>query len=108
VEIEAAVKMNDTASLPAKFGQLNTHFAVLFPKFPQDYAFSVTYAQCSGLTSQLAVAYTQSVLSQYMSNCSKPFNDILKKVNSSYTVVPKAKASPVSGPSPLTVTFDAR
>jgi len=111
VEIDAAIKMADQqsiASLPAKFWSLNTHFAVLFPKFPQDYSFSVVYAQCLGLTSQLAVSYNQSVLSQYMSNCAKPFNDILKKVNTSYTVVPKAKASPLSWPSPLTVTFDAR
>ncbi|MEI8091765.1 MAG: hypothetical protein WCG98_06185 [bacterium] len=43
-----------------------------------------------------------------MSNCYKPFNDILKKINSKYTVIAQAKVSPQSGPAPLVVTFDAR
>jgi hypothetical protein len=47
-------------------------------------------------------------LVSFMSNCYKPFTDILKKINISYTVSTKAKASPQSGPAPLTVSFDAR
>jgi len=113
VEIESEMSTTQGQNLPAKFGTLNTHFNVLFPKFPQDYAFAVTYNQCLSLSSQLAALSYQDptfkpLLGQYKSNCYKPFTDILKKVNSSYTVVPKAKASPMSWPSPLTVTFDAR
>jgi len=43
-----------------------------------------------------------------MTNCYKPFSDIVKKVNTKYTVVANAKISPQSGPAPLTVTFDGR
>lgn len=43
-----------------------------------------------------------------MTNCYKPFSDIVKKVNSKYTVIPSIKVSPSSWPAPLTVTFDAR
>lgn len=113
VEIEADMNTTQGQNLPAKFGSINTHFTVLFPKFPQDFAFAVVYNQCISISADLAaMSYQdpsfQSKISLYKSNCYKPFQDILKKVNSKYTVVPKAKASPTSGPSPLTVTFDAR
>ncbi|MEI7558316.1 MAG: hypothetical protein WCJ45_05965 [bacterium] len=38
----------------------------------------------------------QSKLSSFMTNCYKPFSDIVKKVNSTYTVVASAKISPQS------------
>lgn len=110
VEIDAATKVWTQIS-QTKFSDLNTSFQVVFPKFPQDYAFKVTYQQCLDLSQWLAT-YTstdyQTKLASFMTNCYKPFGDIVKKVNAKYTVVASAKISPQSWPAPLTVTFDAR
>lgn len=110
VEIDAATKIGN--QIPqSKFTELNTSFQTVFPKFPQDYAFKVTYQQCLDITQGL-ITYTstdyQTKLSSFMTNCYKPFSDIVKKVNSKYTVIAAAKISPQGGPAPLTVTFDAR
>ncbi len=110
VEIDAATKIG-TQIPQTKFSELNASFQVVFPKFPQDYAFKVTYQQCLDLSQWLAI-YTstdyQTKLASFMTNCYKPFGDIVKKVNAKYTVVANAKISPQSWPAPLTVTFDAR
>jgi PKD repeat protein len=50
----------------------------------------------------------QNKLGAFMTNCYKPFTDILKQINSKYTVIADAKVSPQSGPAPLVVTLDAR
>lgn len=110
VEIDAATKIwNQIAQ--TKFSELNASFQTVFPKFPQDYAFKVTYQQCLdvslGLTTYTSIDY-QTKLASFMTNCYKPFSDIVKKVNSKYTIVANAKISPQWGPAPLTVTFDGR
>lgn len=110
VEIESASKIGSQVP-QAKFSELNASFQVVFPKFPQDFGFKVTYQQClditQGLTTYVSTDY-QSRLASFMTNCYKPFSDIVKKVNAKYTVVANAKVSPQGGPAPLTVTFDAR
>jgi len=112
VEIDANDKVWIT--IPAsKFQDLNTSFKTTFSRFPQDYSYKVVYEQCNLLTSQLGTISTtdakyKGYFSSFMSNCYKPLTDILKQINSKYMVIPNAKVSPASGPSPLTVTFDAR
>lgn len=110
VEIDAATKVWN--QLPqGKFAELSASFQTVFPKFPQDYAFKVTYQQClsiaQGLSNYTSTDY-QTKLSSFMTNCYKPFTDIVKKVNTKYTVVANAKIAPQSWPAPLTVTFDGR
>ena len=110
VEIDAATKIwNQIAQ--SKFSDLNSSFQTVFPKFPQDYAFKVTYQQCLDIT-QWLITYTstdyQTKLSSFMTDCYKPFSDIVKQVNAKYTVVAAAKVSPQGWPAPLTVTFDGR
>ncbi len=112
VEIDAYTKLWNVIH-PDKFKELNQHFATLFPKLPQEYAFKVTYQQCSLLSNQLWTISVndpnyRSLFASFMSNCYKPFSDVLKKVNTQYTTSPKAVASPKSGSAPLTVTFDGR
>ncbi len=110
VKIDASAKVG-TQIPQTTFAQLNASFQAVFPKFPQDYAFKVTYQQCLDIT-QALTTYTstdyQTKLSSFMTNCYKPFSAIVTKVNTKYTVVAAAKVSPQSGPAPLTVTFDAR
>jgi PKD repeat protein len=43
-----------------------------------------------------------------MNTCYKPLNQIISKINSSYTVKVSATRNPSNGAAPLTVTFDAR
>ncbi len=112
VEIDAYTKLWNNIH-PDKFKELNSNFAALFPKMPQDYAFKVTYQQCNLLSSQLwnisqNDPMYRSLFASFMSNCYKPFTDVLKKINSQYTTAPKAIASPKSWPAPLAVTFDGR
>ena len=110
VEIDAATKIWNQIT-QSKFSDLNSSFQTVFPKFPQDYAFKVTYQQCLDITQSL-ITYTstdyQTKLSSFMTNCYKPFSDIVKQVNAKYTVVAAAKVSPQWWPAPLTVTFDGR
>ncbi len=110
VEIDAATKVG-TQIPQTKFANLNASFQTVFPKFPQDYAFKVTYQQCLDIT-QWLISYTsidyQNKLASFMTNCYKPFGDIVKKVNSKYTVIATVKIAPQSWPAPLTVTFDGR
>ncbi|MEI7563262.1 MAG: hypothetical protein WCJ39_06510 [bacterium] len=94
-----------------KFAELHTSFVTVFPKFPQEYTFKVTYTQCLSLSQSMTTAtsldYT-SKLSLFMTNCYKPLSAILSKISTKYAVTADAKVSPSSGPAPLTVTFDAR
>ena len=110
VEVDAATKVGTQIS-QSKFSELNTSFQKVFPKFPQDYAFKVTYQQCLTI-SQWLTTYTssdyQTKVASFLANCYKPFSDIVKKVNAKYTVIANAKISPQWWPAPLTVTFDAR
>ncbi|MFA7717739.1 MAG: hypothetical protein WC875_03405, partial [Candidatus Absconditabacterales bacterium] len=110
VEIDAASKIGDQVPT-TKFSELYASFQVVFPKFPQDYAFKVVYQQCltlsQGLITYTSLDYTNK-LGAFMTNCYKPFNDILKQINSKYAVIAQAKVNPQSGPAPLVVTLDAR
>ncbi len=110
IEVDADSKIW-TQVPQAKFTQLNTSFQTIFPKLPQQYTFQVTYQQCltlsQGLTTYTTVDY-QNKLSAFLTTCYKPLSDILKQINTKYTVVANAKFSPQSGPAPLVVTLDAR
>lgn len=112
VEIDAYTKLGNSIH-PDKFKELNQHFTALFPKLPQEYSFKVTYQQCSLLANQLGTISSndpnyRSLFASFMSNCYKPFTDVLKKINTQFTAYPKATASPRLGAAPLTVTFDWR
>ncbi|MFA5747732.1 MAG: PKD domain-containing protein [Candidatus Absconditabacterales bacterium] len=109
VQIDASSKIGQ--QIPTNiFSELSTSFQNIFPKFPQDYSFKVVYEQCLLLTNNLVNSSTeyQNNLGSFMSNCYKPFSDIIKTINSQYTITAKAKVSPQEGPAPITVTFDAR
>lgn len=107
VKIEANSKIGNEIE-PSLFSELNTNFNNVFPHFPNDYSFELVYEQCLELSSQLSSGYNYNTLVSFMSNCHTPFNNIVKKINSQYTVVAKAKVSPSSWPAPLVVSFDAR
>jgi hypothetical protein len=66
----------------------------VFDYFPQDYTFKLVYEQCKSLSKKLGVSYSYNLLSSFMDNCHKPFNNIVKKINSSFTVVANGTANP--------------
>ena len=110
IQMDADSKIGQTTP-QNKFAELHASFVTVFPKFPQEYAFKVTYSQCLSLsqsmTTTTSLDYT-SKLNMFMTNCYKPLSDILKKITTKYAVTADAKVNPSSGPAPLTVTFDAR
>ena len=106
-EIEAKTTIGQQIS-PATFSTLNQKFATIFPYFPQQYEFGVTYQVCLDLSAQLANAYNYNTLVNFMDNCFKDLTKIIKQVNTKYAVKADAEIGPASGPAPLTVTFDAR
>jgi len=105
VDIEASTKVWTWIST-SKFAELNKSFIKVFDYLPQDYSFKIVYEQCKSLSQSLASVYNLNSLSSFMDNCHKPFNNIVKKINSSYTVEANASVNPSSWPAPLTVTFD--
>ncbi len=110
VEIDAATKVGNQVA-QSKFAEMYASFQNILPKFPQEYAFQVVYQQCLTLSNALTTYTTstyQNQLSSFMTNCYKPFSDIITKINSKYTVIANATISPASGPAPLAVTLDAR
>lgn len=107
VEIEALNKIGQ--NIPEeKFTELNELFSIVFPHFPNDYGFKVVYEQCLLTTSNLGQEFTYHNFSAFMNTCYKPFQSILRKIESQYTIIAKASASPSKWSAPLTVTFDAR
>jgi PKD repeat protein len=112
VEIDAYSKLWEGIS-QEKFKELHQNFIKIFPKFPQDYSFRVTFQQCTLITEKLwSTPNTDSAyktnFASFMSNCYKPFSDVLKRVNAEFTVAANAVAKPTAWSAPLTVTFDAR
>lgn len=90
------------------FASLYTYFSNVFPKFPQDYTFQITYQRCLQLTNWLSSNYNADTFSSFMSLCFNPLSSILQQIDSSYSIRASTTANPTSGPAPLTVTFDAR
>lgn len=93
---------------PATFADLNQKFQNIFPYFPQQYEFGVTYQVCLDLSSQLATAYNYNTLVNFMDNCFKKLTKIIKEVNTKYAVKADGSITPSSGPAPLIASLDAR
>lgn len=107
VEIEAN---NDiwVQTNSSTFAALYNHFSNIFPKFPQEYTFKVTYQRCLQLTQTLWSHYDYNNFVSFMDLCFDPLSTILSQIDANYTVTAIAKANPTTWPAPLTVTFDAR
>lgn len=107
VEIEAN---NDiwVQTSSSTFAALYNHFTNIFPKFPQEYTFKVTYQRCLQLTQTLWSHYDYNNFVSFMDLCFDPLSTILSQIDANYTVTAVAKANPTTWPAPLTVTFDAR
>ena len=78
------------------FGQLYTYFSNVFPKFPQDYNFQITYQRCLQLTNSLSSSYDYDRFSAFMSLCYNPLSSILQQIDSAYSVRASTSANPTS------------
>lgn len=107
VQIDAKTQLGEDID-ESVFAELHDSFATVFPHFPNDYEFQVTYEQCLLTTKALSTSYSYQKVSSFMDTCYQDFSSIVKNVNTNYTVLASAKLNPSGGPAPLTVTFDAR
>lgn len=81
----------------------------IFPYFPQqDYNFQLVYKQCLKTTESMQRNPNKENFSSFYENCKSPLANITTIIQNKYSVKAIASASPISGPAPLTVTFDAR
>ena len=79
------------------------------PYFPQqDYNFQLVYKQCLKTTESMQRNPNKENFSSFYENCKSPLANITTIIQNKYSVKAIASASPISGPAPLTVTFDAR
>ena len=107
VEIEANNQIWAQTSAES-FATLYNSFNNIFPKFPQEYNFQITYQKCITLTQTLwNWTYNYDLFSSFMDNCFKPLSSILNTIDSSYTVKPNVTVNPSNWSAPLTVTFNA-
>lgn len=99
------VGQNPSSSL---FAQLHKDFKIVFPLLPQKSNYKIIYNACLIQTEKLAVHYQDNDFDTYMDQCQTPLNNVMKEVNTNYTIKANIKASPQAWAAPLTVTLDAR
>jgi len=68
----------------------------------------VIYEQCKLTVQELTSKYDAGKYVVFKDKCFTPLNDIIRSINTEYTVKPSVKASPDNGPAPLNVILDAR
>ena len=90
------------------FYELYQHFSNIFPKFPQEYSFQITYQRCLQLTQSLSNAFDFNTYSSFKDLCYSPLSSILNQIDSNYSIKASVSVNPTAWPAPLTVTFDAR
>jgi hypothetical protein len=95
VKIDAKTKLGEPID-KSIFLDLYSSFEAVFPHFPQNYEFKVIYEQCLLTTKDLSTAYSLQKLSAFTEKCSQPFSNIVSQINSDYTILASAKASPTA------------
>lgn len=60
------------------------------------------------ITKALGTQFTTNDYYIFKDKCFSPLQDLIRAINTKYTVVPKIVANPKQGSAPLNVTFDAR
>jgi hypothetical protein len=105
-ELQAYKKTgNDVPS--SMFSTLNTNFKTAFRYFPSNPNYNLIYKQCDITTAKLAGKVTYEDYNIFVSRCFDPLSNILKDIQSNFTIKSSIKASPKNGQAPLSVTFDA-
>lgn len=107
IVIESTIKISGSAQ-SVNFGQLAWIFERIFPYFPQEPEQRILYEQCKMITKALGTQFTTNDYYIFKDKCFSPLQDLIRAINTKYTVVPKIVANPKQGSAPLNVTFDAR
>lgn len=89
------------------FSSLNANFKTAFKYFPNNPSYNLIYKQCDITTAKLSTKVSYDDYNVFVSKCFDPLSNILRDIQSNYTISSSIKASPRSGQSPLSVTFDA-
>lgn len=77
------VGQNPSSSL---FAQLHKDFKIVFPLLPQKSNYKIIYNACLIQTEKLAVHYQDNDFDTYMDQCQTPLNNVMKEVNTNYTI----------------------
>lgn len=107
IVIESTIKISGSAKT-VNFGQLWGIFERIFPYFPQEPEQRLLYEQCKMITKALGTQFTTNDYYIFKDKCFSPLQDLIRAINTKYTVVPKILANPKQGSAPLNVTLDAR
>ncbi|MBP7007439.1 hypothetical protein KBB05_01585 [Patescibacteria group bacterium] len=92
---------------PNMFALLNSNFKTVFKYFPNNPSYNLIYKQCDITTAKLVSTVEYDDYNTFVSKCFDPLSNILKDIQSNYTIVSSVKANPRFGQVPLSVTFDA-
>lgn len=107
IVIESTIKISGSVKT-LNFGELSGIFERMFPYFPQEPEQRLLYEQCKMITKALGTEYTNNDYYIFKDRCYSPLQDLVRAINTKYTVVPKILANPKQGSAPLNVTLDAR
>ena len=107
IDVEASRKVG--ADLEADvFWDMHDIFRNIFDYFPQSSTNEVIYRQCEIITDELSIEVTRPKYTTFKERCYEPLGDIIKAINTKYTIKADIKAAPKKWSAPLNVTFDAR
>lgn len=105
-ELQAYKKTGN--DVPASmFASLNANFKTAFQYFPSNPSYNVIYKQCDITTAKLAKQVNYDDYNIFISKCFDPLSNILRDIQTNFTVTSNIKANPRAGQVPLSVTFDA-
>ena len=106
-DIEAAVRVGDDLDEDL-FQDLNAVFDDLFDFFPATPSNNVIYKQCLLITEDLGQNFVQNDYLIFKDRCFDPIGQIIRDIQTKFTVKAAIQANPKNGNAPLNVTLDAR
>lgn len=102
-----ALRKNGQAVNTSYFSSLLTNFNTVFNYLPQNKPeYKEVYASCRVGAEKLSTEYSINQFSLFQNNCFDPLLNIFDDISENNSVIATIKASPISWPAPLTVTFD--
>lgn len=90
------------------FVELSWIFNTVLPRLPQTPENRVIYEQCDITTRNMSWWFNYDRFLTFRDRCFQPLNDIIRQIDTNYTVIPDIDANPDSWSAPLNVTLDAR
>jgi len=107
IDIEASQKVGAEFTTD-QFAKLNSIFSKVFTYFPSSPENRLIYKQCDLTTKALMKEITRNDYAIFKDRCFWPIGNLIKQIQSKFTVKAEINVKPKQGSAPLNVTFDAR